>query len=68
MKKKLTETPDTCGRRAKDLAFVLPEIQKREEKQINIEKIFEDIMSINFPNLVKGIYLQIQESQSMNPK
>lgn len=34
-----------------------------ERGQINIEKIFEDIMSVNFPNLVKGVHLQIQESQ-----
>lgn len=67
IEKKINRPPDTCGRIAKDLSYVLLKIQK-ERENINTEKIFEDMVSLNFLNLVKGIHFQIQESQSMNPQ
>ena len=43
-----------------------------EEKEDEAEKIFKEIMTINFPNLAKNINQQIQEAERMpnmiNPK
>lgn len=45
---------------------------KKEERRVCAEKVFEEIMAPNFPNLVKGINTQIQEargtSNRMRPK
>ena len=35
-----------------------------EEKEHEIENLFEKIMKENFPKLVKGTYMQVQEAQS----
>ena len=37
-----------------------------EEKEQEIENLFEKIMKENFPNLVKEIDMQVQESQSLD--
>ena len=37
---------------------------KGEEKELEIENLFEKIMEENFPNLVKEIDMQVQEAQS----
>ena len=40
----------------------------REEKEQEIENIFEKIMKGNFPNLVKEIDAQVQEAQRIPNK
>lgn len=35
--------------------------KQREEREK--EKVFEEIMAVNFPNLMKNIHLHIQEAQ-----
>ena len=46
-------------------------IPKAEEKEQGIESLFEKIMTENFPNLVRGKVMQVQEAQrvpiNMNP-
>ena len=37
---------------------------EREEKEQEIEYLFEKIVKENFPNLVKEIDMQVQEAQS----
>ena len=39
-------------------------VPEGEEKEQEIGNLFEKIMKENFPNLVKEIYMQIQEAQS----
>ena len=39
-----------------------------EEKEQEIENLFEKIMKENFPNLVKKIDIQVQESQKVPNK
>ena len=39
-----------------------------EEKEQEIENIFEKIMTENFPNLVKEINIQVQEAQIVSNK
>ena len=39
-----------------------------EEKEQEIEKLFEKIMKEKFPNLVKEINIQVQEAQSVPDK
>ena len=39
--------------------------QKGEEKEKGIENVFEEIMTINFPNLKKETDIQVQESQKV---
>ena len=36
---------------------------RRIEEEEEIESLFEKIMKENFPNLVKEIYIQVQEAQ-----
>ena len=36
---------------------------EREKEEQEIESLFEKIMKENFPNLVKEIYIQVQEAQ-----
>ena len=38
-------------------------VPEREEKEQEIEDLFEKIMMENFPNLVKEIDIQVQEGQ-----
>ena len=40
----------------------MPEGEKKEQE---IENLLEKIMKENFPNLVKEIYIQVQEAQSI---
>ena len=35
-----------------------------EEEQQEVENLFEKIMKENYPNLVKEIYIQVQEAES----
>ena len=39
-------------------------VPKGEEKEYEIENLFEKIMKKNFPNMMKEIDLQVQEAQS----
>ena len=39
-----------------------------EEKEQEIRNLFEKIMKENFPTLVKGIYMQVQEAQRVPHK
>ena len=39
------------------------EVLEGEEKEQEIENVFENILKENFPNLVKEIYIQVQEAQ-----
>ena len=39
-------------------------VSEREEKQKEIENLFEKIMKENFPNLGKELHIQVQEAQS----
>ena len=41
-------------------------VPEGEEKEQEIENLFEKIMKENFPNLVKEIDMQVQETQSPN--
>ena len=41
------------------------EMPGREEKEQEIENLFEKIMKENFPNLVKEIDIQAQEAESL---
>ena len=43
-------------------------VPKEEEKEQEIEKLFEKIMKENFPNLVKEIDIQVQEAQRIPNK
>ena len=43
-------------------------MSEREEKQKEIENLFEKIMKENFPNLVKEIDIQVQEAQRVPNK
>ena len=47
-------------------------ILEGEENKQGIESLFEKIMTENFPNLVRGKVMQVQEAQrvpiKMNPK
>lgn len=38
------------------------EVSEKEEEKNGAEKIFEELMAENFPNLVKDIHFQIQET------
>ena len=40
------------------------EVPGGEEKEQDIGNLFEKIMKENFPKLVKGTYMQVQEAQS----
>ena len=39
-------------------------VPKMEEKEQNVENLFEKLMKENFPNLVKETDIQVQEAQS----
>ena len=41
---------------------------EREEKEQEIENLFEKIMKENFPNLVKETDMQVQEAQRVSNK
>ena len=47
-------------------------IPEREGREQGIENLFEEIITKNFPNLVREIDMQVQEAQraanKMNPK
>ena len=43
-------------------------VPEREEKEQEIGNLFEKIMKENFPTLVKGIYMQVQEAQRVPHK
>ena len=43
-------------------------VQEEEEKKKGSEKIFEEIIVENFPNMGKEIVTQVQEAQRINPR
>ena len=43
-------------------------ISEEEEKEQGIESLFEKIMAENFPNLVRGNAMQVQEAQRVQKK
>ena len=43
-------------------------VPEGEEREQEIEKLFEKIMKENFPNLVKEIDIQVQEAQKIPNK
>lgn len=49
----------------KDLTFVSLESWKERKKKATL-KIFREIINENFPNLAKGLSLQIQEAEQKN--
>lgn len=53
----------TCEIMPKGLTYMSLEYQKEKRKRLWQKKIFEEIMTKNFPNLVEEFSLQIQEAQ-----
>lgn len=60
-----------CVKITKDLIFLSLEFQKGKRKSI-WKKVFEEVLVVNFPKLVKDINLDIQEARwtpnVINPK
>ena len=66
--KKNEERPRTLQDIFKRSNIQIIGVSEREEKQKEIENLFEKIMKENFPNLVKEIDMQVQEAQRVPNK
>ena len=64
-KKKKNSIIRTCGIITKDLPFTSPDSRKKRKSKA--EKVLEEIMAENIPNLARDINLKIQET-GVNPK
>lgn len=64
-KKEWTELFGTCGKYNERPNTCFIGFQQQQEKEGEIEKVLEEIKELNFPNLAKGINLQIQEAKRL---
>ena len=62
-KKKVNRAFGTCGKYNERPNTYFIGFQQQQEKEGEIEKVLEEIKELNFPNLAKGINLQIQEAK-----
>ena len=57
-----------CGTTSRIPTFASYGVPEGEEKEQEIGNLFEKLMKENFPNLVKEIDMQVQESQRVPNK
>ena len=68
MRRKMNIVSETSGTMSNTPTFELQGSQKKKRKRKGYEKIFEEIIVENFPNMEKEIINQVQETKKVPNK